>query len=370
MFFKKRKSPEVEVSKESFIQRVDQFWSWFAENSQRLLDGIDNQEFDALVPEVSDQVKAMAPLAWVFGPPPEGATGHSFTLTPEGNAYKQHIIEFVLSRRPELENWTFYNSKQPANSVDGISIDVMGEKLTAQEFWVVATPNAERKKVDLKLWHPLFAKLSERDQQQLTFIWLDESLGEFVVENQIGHIDISPEGLEESFPINELKEVFYKQWDEAGWTAPDPTLIYAGYSINEDALKPDRIRGDVYMGSTCLFQLVSDFIKTDGQMEHPTPDIGIEFFFLAMPIENFTAGEPVQQRSEVEDALEAALSADLSGKVVGGAAGTKFMYLDIMAFHPQQALRHIQETAANSPYAKNAELRFFDKDRIAGQLPL
>eukprot|EP00112_Aurelia_sp_Birch-Aquarium-sp1_P009023 Seg20116.1 transcript_id=Seg20116.1/GoldUCD/mRNA.D3Y31 product="hypothetical protein" protein_id=Seg20116.1/GoldUCD/D3Y31 len=237
MFRKKKTQSEEEIS---YKERVEYFWQWFSENSDHMLDAIDAGESRELLDDVISAMEGIGDFGWTFGPPAEGKEGHSFTITPGGDGYKQHLIEYCFKFAPALDRWTFYSSRQPSESVEGFKMKIKGEDFTALEFWVVAETDDDRERIDIRLWHPLFEELEEDDRYEITFLWLDECLGEFLVENQIGAIDIENRKMETAFPITELRDIVESEWQKQGWDIPNPNHTYYSLSIDEQHLDLSR----------------------------------------------------------------------------------------------------------------------------------
>jgi hypothetical protein len=79
----------TEESEFTFKQRVEAFWTWYAEVADRFYQTIDDNQSSSLTDEVCAKVDELLPgMAWVFGPGEDGK-GHSFTLSGEGILPKQ-----------------------------------------------------------------------------------------------------------------------------------------------------------------------------------------------------------------------------------------------------------------------------------------
>ena len=200
-------------------QRVDGFWTWFAENAARFYETIEDKRCGDLTEEMSDAIdRWLTGMAWVFGPGPD-RQGHSFTLSGEGIVAKQFIADYWQSRAPNLTGWTFYSSRQP--SEDGGSIvlelDEGKESFKPIEFWVSPYIDDQEEKIDIAVWHPSIQRLPERPRMMALFLILDELLGEHGTVNWIGEIKFSEERLKDSIPIEELKELIAEIEVEKGW---------------------------------------------------------------------------------------------------------------------------------------------------------
>jgi hypothetical protein len=123
-FFRRKGSRSCE---ETFKARVEDFWRWYADVAPRFYQTLDGKKSPTLAPEVTAKVdRLISGCAWVFGPGPNG-TGHSFTLTGEGNPHRQLLAEYWKNQAPPLEGWTFYSSRQPSNDLKEWRLEIGGE---------------------------------------------------------------------------------------------------------------------------------------------------------------------------------------------------------------------------------------------------
>lgn len=73
---------------------------------------------------------------------------------------------------------------------------------------------------------------------------------------------------------------------------------------------------------------------------------------LVIPIHLFTAGQQVDQRSQLEDALTSAFKAEQAGKVLGGATGMDNAYIDLVLFDGNRSRHLVKSVMASTPYAE------------------
>lgn len=73
---------------------------------------------------------------------------------------------------------------------------------------------------------------------------------------------------------------------------------------------------------------------------------------LVFPIQLFTVGQQVDQRSQLEDALTSAFEAEQAGKVLGGATGMDNTYIDLVLFDGNRSRHLVKSVMASTPYAE------------------
>jgi hypothetical protein len=165
------------------------FWSWWSSGRDRVAQAIDSGGFDdRLIGEISAAVDTIHPaMAWELAP---GRTAqHAFCISPEGNAeVRQAALRWLASAPPPDATWEFFASKQAAQRLMGL--DIGGRPFDLEETRAIASWDAARRRVDVRLWHPRFTEAPEPVRLQVAFVFLDSLLGEDDVERWVGQIDI------------------------------------------------------------------------------------------------------------------------------------------------------------------------------------
>lgn len=311
----------------SFKSRVARFWGWYASVADRFYQVIEDGKCPSLADEVGEKVdELLGNFAWVFGPGAEGK-GHSFTLSAEGDSHKQLLTQYWESCAPEINGWTFYPARQPG-SVKNWVLKIGDDDFRPIEFWLTPELDEERKIIHLTVWHPLFEKLDKNAKYRVLFLALDETLGEYGVEQWLGRIDLGSGKLVGSIPILELPEYIAGLQSSKGWKKLPPGQSGVVYKIKETSGKYPR--SDVYVGTSEHYTLIRDYMEASGRWANPVVRYGADFASAAFPISWLKQGEEIASRSKIEDALDAALRAEKSGRLLGGATGTDNAYIDLL----------------------------------------
>jgi len=343
----------------TYKARVEEFWVWFEANAERFLKAIDDEKCGDLTEETSEAVKRLGLVAWVYGPPAEGKSGHSLTVSGEGNIHEQYLTEYWLSKAPKIEGWTFYSARQPGSL--GGRIDIKELQVEFQAIWVSTEINNENENIDITIWHHNFNELEENDRFTITFIVLDAALGEYGTGNWIGEINFAEEAAKDSMPIAELKDFVDELEEETGWKKYPPTDVYSTYEISE--LEKDFPRSDTFIGTTSNFNLVRDFLNNNGVIDSPIAGTGADFIYVSGDREILPEGGEVDFRADIEDALSEALEPEGYGKVFGGASGRVNFYIDIAIFDGDKSIEIIKSVLRSRNLPKSTVIRYFEKDR-------
>ena len=188
--------------------REERFWQWFQSRSDRLFD----LELDQ--PRVFDELSAALHkveegLTFEFGPVQDGK--REFIVSADGIRDRFPAVRRLVEAAPSMPRWVVIPFRPPRDIE--MTIEILGHQLGPDDIWFVAESDSGR--VGLTLF---VRGLGDHNRQELCgagFLLLDNALGEFVVETQVGFIDwqVLPGdppagGLK---PFRKIREVFDKE---------------------------------------------------------------------------------------------------------------------------------------------------------------
>ncbi|EAP98290.1 hypothetical protein JNB_15038 [Janibacter sp. HTCC2649] len=185
-------------------QGIDEFWAWWtAEGAGRTAQGIADRDPSPMVEPISARVKAIDPgLAWELGPGRDAA--HMLVVSPEGNPdIRAAARRWLRSAPPADATWEYADSRQ-RGSCDG-SLEIGPHRIGFSE--VVIGARREGAHLDVTVHHPSFRDLPEDVRQQVTWLALDEAVGENDVETWLGQIAPAVEAPLDGFPLVHLAAV-------------------------------------------------------------------------------------------------------------------------------------------------------------------
>jgi hypothetical protein len=181
----------------------DQFWKWFRSREARLFDFELDQEriFDDLTKQLG---KVDSDLTFEFGPKQAGK--REFVVSAGGIKRAFPAVSALVAAAPPLDRWqvtAFRPRRSPINIIKlaGSSVDPRHVEFSLSYDGSVAA---------IQLFIPGYNDL-DMNLQQIAYLLLDESLGEFDVEMKIGPIEVfslEATRTEERFPLNELPARF------------------------------------------------------------------------------------------------------------------------------------------------------------------
>jgi len=351
--FKRKKAASPDLT---FKTRVQLFWEWYAEVGPRFLATIDAGKCPSLAPEVSAKVDELLPgFAWVFGP---GANrvGHSFTLSGEGDIHRQLLTIYWHSQAPTLPNWTFYPARQP-DGLTGKCIELGAQRFDPVEFWLTPSVDRENERVDITVWHPLFAKMEDQQKWTILFLFLDEIMGEYGTGQWIGKINLGSNQLADSIPIEELSQFLSKLEAETGWKKLPPGESASLYRCSEP--RNGFLRADIIVGTTMNSKLINQYVASKGRMDDLLANTGADYVFVSFDSSFLPKGQEVAVRGDIEDSLNAALRSDGCGRLLGGALGRENAYVDLLIYDGAESLRIIEQVLRDKGLPSGTAINFF-----------
>ncbi|MBS0660366.1 MAG: hypothetical protein JSR82_19260 [Verrucomicrobia bacterium] len=351
--------PASAPAERTFNERVRTFWAWYAEVAARFHRTIEEGRCADLADEVGARVHELLPgFAWVFGPGPDGE-GHSFTLSAEGFLPRQLLAQQWLALAPAIDGWTFHASRQ-AGPIAGQVIEFDGVRYDPAEIWITATPDEEAQKFDLVAWHPSWRGQEHRECFPILFLFLDEALGEYGTEQCLGAIEIGDDRLADAFPLAELPEQVEEAFRRAGWPRHVPGETHYLVELPGDGAFP---RGDLRLLTTCALSLMREHHESEGELADPAPDLGADFVYLSLDRTVLTAGEEVAARGRIEDAIIQALSAERSGRHLGGGTGDGRCYIDLLLFDGARSLELVRAALRSFGLPAGTMLEHFAREK-------
>jgi hypothetical protein len=342
---------------ETFKKRVEDFWRWFATIADRLDAELKARKSVELAKEISSRVDKLGPgFAWEVGPDGEG---NSLTLSGEGDLHRQLLTQYCVQRAPEIRNWKFYPARQP-DPIKGLEL-VLGEKrFDGKQIWVSPTIDREGEKFDLTVWHPEWEELDDSQRWRMLFIFLDIQLGEYGTQQWVGRIEFSEGQLKEAIGLEELPRFVEETCASEGWENRAPGEGGVVYRLEPH----DRFaRGDVVFGTTSHRRLLEDYLAAKGELEDPLAGTGADYVYVTLSIEHLPKGEEVSARAIFEDALDERLRAEGLGRLLGGATGSRFGYIDLLIFDGERSIAGIEKALREVNAPRGMELHYFAKEK-------
>lgn len=201
---------------------IDAFWTWWKANARQLADAIATRNLEPWATPISERVHAIHPrLVWELGPGKQAQ--HHLCVAAAGDPVLRLTTEKWLAAAPAPdETWEYYPAKQRLEGVEGITIQVSDTLVPLDEFRILARVLPTRRLVDTTIYHPAFGTLAEDARVSLTFIFLDNLLGEDGVDSWVGAVELAdacPDGALEPLAFRDVVDRVASQTDPSAFTA-------------------------------------------------------------------------------------------------------------------------------------------------------
>jgi len=184
------------------------FWKWFEANESRLFAFEKNQEaiFDELGARMG---RVNSDLAFEFGPVENGK--REFVISAGGIKSAFSAVESLHGAAPALKRWVwvkFRPRRLPIND-----LEFSGKKVKVDDVSYLLTKDED--KVGIVLFFDGYSEREKNTFGQIGYLFLDEALGEYAIETQVGFIEFQPKNSKyfpKSRPLKELPAQFDEYW--------------------------------------------------------------------------------------------------------------------------------------------------------------
>ena len=183
------------------------FWKWFQSNETSLFDFENDREriFDRLGTEMH---KVNPNLTFEFGPKENNR--REFVISADGIREAFPAVEALYAAAPSLPRWKFIKFRPRRKPSD---ISYGGVSVRAATVSVQMKPNG--KKADITVFIPGYTQAAYNTYAAITFLFLDEALGEYDVETRVGQVNVqSPlKNPAQTYTLEDLPRAFDALFD-------------------------------------------------------------------------------------------------------------------------------------------------------------
>lgn len=167
---------------QSNVTPEEKFWKWFRSNESSLFDFEKDQErvFDRIGAEMH---KISPYLTFEFGPKENGK--REFVISADGIREAFPEVERLYSAAPSLPRWKFIKYRPRRTP-----LDITYSGVTVRAASVVVEAKAAGQLADLTVFIPGYTQTAHNQYATITYLLLDEALGEYDVETRVGKVNI------------------------------------------------------------------------------------------------------------------------------------------------------------------------------------
>ena len=328
-----------------FRERTQKAWTAFEGEEAEIRAMMDADKTHERGEEIVDRIERILRLAFEDVSFEVGFNGvkHELILTPEGNRMKLFELVYFRSHAPAsvLRHWeiTLGRRGTSGNELHAGGVRIGGEDVQA---WLEPDDDAFKLFVFCARLADLKAKEDGRAWWMLTTL-TDQLLGEIPHMRWINDFELldAPRAVP-GFLLSDLPDKLRELGKDLALDAE--TLLensYVGYTREPDPDPDADWRLDVIAGSTACPPLINGYMSADDETMDALHADGVTAGFIAFSLAGFTGENRTQGIFAFRDALEAQLEKACGPDVVrmvGGATGVHFGYVDFMAWDLQPVL--------------------------------
>ncbi|MBS1755483.1 MAG: hypothetical protein JST34_15695 [Bacteroidetes bacterium] len=173
------------------------FWSWFTENSNNL----QSDSYEKILLDKLDKTICNWGLVWEVGP--GLLKENSLTISPNGDKELLGKTNNIIDKAPQLDNWEFFDSKQPKENWRLATLVDTGLQIDASD-WTYVLLKHEDEKIEILLKADSLSNLDIETKELAVDLILTNLLGEKLKIEKIDFVDIV-ENFDNEKEITELK---------------------------------------------------------------------------------------------------------------------------------------------------------------------
>jgi len=194
---------------------IAEFWAWWPSVASALDQGLRAGNLGTELRElVANRIHAIhSRLDWGLSPGRQAR--HGLYLSARGDLALRPVAERWLEEAvAPTELWEFYAARQP-RAGDARELTLGGHDLRLGELSVKWSVDDSREVINLVVHHPRFRDLDEPHRAHVTFVALDDLLGEDGVELWLGTVELATVQPAETRPLAELRQAVVKLEQDA-----------------------------------------------------------------------------------------------------------------------------------------------------------
>jgi hypothetical protein len=184
--------------------KIDEFWSWFKKNESRIYH-IDVNDPDDMLNELLSQISKIEPDLSLEIERTNTEGVKNFVVSPEGDIAKFEIVQKIIDKSPELENWNFIAFRQRAN--ENFILTYENIELDVSELFF--HPIIENDSLDIIIYGKGFDSKDFNDLTHYGLIMIDNLIGEYDCLKTVRYFDfqdLANENPDELFKLSDLPE--------------------------------------------------------------------------------------------------------------------------------------------------------------------
>ena len=345
------KKSEKAQEPSTFAGRVDKFWAEFSCAIDEIKADLAAEEFEKAMRKTDEKLRICLAEPYFM----TGLAGErlDLVLTPEGMRHRLFWLSFIKNAMPKQLEGRMRCTLGKPRAPRGIGgLEMYDTRVSAEESMIYAQFNESD--VDIKIYNENLAALLAQDEGKagnLSFILLDNIIGETTVINALGTLEVLGKPQENGVPLSEFADLIDEKFGEKA--AREPLKNFFSYEMQP---RGSEVREDVVVGTTCLRNLIGEYLGGKRDIYNEAFELGIKFCFLSVGNGgDMQAGFDLRNKIE-DDELE---SCGSFLEIIGGATGQKHAYIDLICYDEEKLKEKVSELCKK--YGASIEIHDFKR---------
>ena len=396
--------------KKCFKERIIEFWSKFTQDEVYIRKLMDNRDGIGRAYKYINNLLNIVFQDVYFEIDVNTEKKYELILTPEGRREKLFLLyEWYRYANEELKDkWNFYYTKPCKKEGENCNINMYNINLTYEDVHIIPEIDLEEKRVNLIVYSEKLITLNEIERYNLFFIFLDMYISEIYSMDFIGYVDfyekskknilkkielkqdeipkdefdmlfeeddednikygylnkeLSVQVFEKSsISIKKLKSYIDEAINQNKWKVyKNPFEKFYGYNMQPTSESHWDFREDVIAGATADISIINGYYNYDNSIYDRNFNDGVIYGFLFFENANIDQNQLISFRMNIEDEIINLIEKKGIGRLIGGATGVYYSYMDFIIFDFREFLK-ISKTVLNKYNFKEKGFKKFKRE--------
>ncbi len=325
--------------KKSVLEHIQAFWDRFEDEEPELIEALTYHDYEKITEIVGLLDNDCYEMSGAHFFVEDDFEQPEMVFDSGPNKTSQLICQQMKKLAPKAvkDKWIINDTLPPlSQKAIEASLQIKDERYSLFDMTAFYTVDTHAKMISVRLYCPGFSLIDNPEYKREMSIYLVElAVGENDLESYIASVDYldEPENGTDFCNLTELYEVIQTIVDKEDWKKyKHPLEIYTVFKPHQD-FASDSLRKDMKMIFTTHPTLIEESLgnKGDVQLDLKSKDGEFGYVYYNNP---FDSERDATFRQEMARQIEALLAPLHIGKVIGGAIGKSYSYIDLVIFDP------------------------------------